>query len=67
MGTQAFVLVYMIIAKIFFTILEIMFFGGAIGSALVVLLTSIDDVRELREAKEPEPRTMSALQHSEAL
>lgn len=45
----------MTIAQIFFWILGIMFFVGAIGSGIVVILTSIDDIKDLREEKEPEP------------
>ena len=54
----------MIVAKVFFTILEVMFAVGVIGSALVVLLSAIDDVKELREVEKPEPRTVSQLHHS---
>jgi FtsH-binding integral membrane protein len=54
----------MIVAKIFFTVLEVMFAVGVIGSLLVVLLTSIDDVKELVEEKKPETLTVSSLQHS---
>lgn len=50
----------MTIAQIFFWILGIMFFVGAIGSALVVILTSIDDIKDLRDAKEPEPARFGA-------
>ena len=45
----------MTIAQIFFWVLGIMFFVGVFGSALVVILTSIDDVKDLREKKESEP------------
>jgi hypothetical protein len=41
-----------VVAKLFFWILGIMFFVGMFGSALVVILTSIHDVRDLRERKE---------------
>ena len=44
----------MFIAKIFFSILGIMFFVGAIGSALVVIFTTIDDIKDLREGQEEE-------------
>ena len=54
----------MIAAKFFFTVLEVMFAAGVIGSALVVLLTSIDDVKELVEDKKSEKRKVSSLQHS---
>jgi hypothetical protein len=46
----------MIIAKIFFWIIGIMFFAGAIGSALVVILTSIDDIKDLRENENSETK-----------
>ncbi len=47
-----------IIAKVLFWILGLMFFVGIIGSAVVVLLTSIEDVKELRANEENEPRTV---------
>ena len=37
----------MLAVKIFFWILEFMFFAGIIGSAIVVILTSIDDAKEI--------------------
>ena len=43
------------VAKVFFEILEFMFFAGIIGSALVVILTSIEDAKELRDVKEEQP------------
>jgi hypothetical protein len=46
----------MIFAKIFFWIIGIMFFAGAIGSALVVILTSIDDIKDLRENENSETK-----------
>ena len=41
-------------AKVFFWIIGIMFFAGMAGSALVVVLTSIEDGKELREKREAE-------------
>ena len=37
----------MVIAKLFFWIIGIMFFVGAIGSALVVIFTTVDDIKDL--------------------
>jgi hypothetical protein len=50
----------MTIAQIFFWILGIMFFAGAVGSGLVVILTSIDDIKDLRDEKAPEPSRFGA-------
>jgi hypothetical protein len=59
----------LIIAQVFFWILGMMFFVGAIGSALVVILTSIHDVKDIREPREPEPAgvtgNMTSLKSSE--
>lgn len=44
----------MIIVSIFFWVLGIMFVVGMVGSAVVVILTSIEDIKELRGDKEPE-------------
>ena len=44
----------MIVAKIFFWIIGIMFFAGMAGSALVIILASIEDAKELRGDKEDE-------------
>ena len=41
-----------LIAKVFFWIIGIMFMVGLVGSGVVVILTSIEDVRELRESKD---------------
>lgn len=46
----------LIVAKAFFWIIGTMFFVGLIGSGAVVILTSIEDAKELREKKEAEPR-----------
>jgi len=43
-----------IIVSIFFWVLGIMFVVGMVGSAVVVILTSIEDIKELRGDKEPE-------------
>jgi|WetSurMetagenome_2_1015567.scaffolds.fasta_scaffold1316901_2 hypothetical protein len=51
----------MIAAKIFFWILEALFAIGIVGSALVVLLTAIDDVRDLREKHDDEPKRVANL------
>ncbi len=45
----------LLIAKAFFWFIGVLFFVGVIGSAVVVILTSIEDVKELREKKEDEP------------
>ena len=43
-------------AKIFFWVVGILFLVGMVGSALVVLLTSAEDAKELkREPKEKTP------------
>jgi hypothetical protein len=49
-----------IAAKLFFWILGIMFFVGAFGSALVVIMTSIHDVKDLREREEPAPANINS-------
>ena len=51
------------IARGFFWVLGILFFVGMLGSALVVVLTSIEDMKELREKKEDEP--LSKLTHDQ--
>jgi hypothetical protein len=40
-----------LIAKVLFWIIGIMFLVGLVGSGVVVILTSIEDVKELREKK----------------
>ncbi len=52
-----------LIAKAFFWFIGILFFVGMIGSAVVVILTSIEDVRELREKKEDESAVKVAPGH----
>lgn len=54
----------MIVAKIFFTILEVLFVAGMVGSAVVVILTSIEDAKELRPKKAEPKNTLNVLQHS---
>jgi hypothetical protein len=46
----------MIVAKIFFWIIGIMFFAGAIGSSLVVIFTTVDDIKDLSGNGETEPQ-----------
>ncbi len=45
----------MLFAQIFFWVIGIMFFAGMIGSAIVVLFTTVEDVKELREKPDPRP------------
>lgn len=42
--------------KVLVWILEFLFFGGLMGSAVVVLLTGIDDVREVMGDKKEDLR-----------
>lgn len=50
-------------AKIFFWIIGIMFFAGMIGSAIVVLFTSVEDARELRGEEKETVTAMSSSPH----
>jgi hypothetical protein len=43
-----------VVARVFFWIIGLMFFVGICGSALVVMLTSIEDIRDLRQKEESE-------------
>ena len=52
-----------LIAKAFFWLLGILFFVGIVGSAVVVILTSIEDVKELRDKKEAEPSVKVTQEH----
>jgi hypothetical protein len=53
----------MFFGKIFFWIIGTMFFVGSIGSALVVIFTTVDDVKDLRGREESEtPMTSSVTQ-----
>lgn len=56
----------MIVAKIFFWTIGIMFFAGIIGSALVVTLTTIDDIKDLREKHKSDSRMSNVFHHSES-
>ena len=51
----------LLIAKGFFWLLGLMFLAGIIGSGIVVIMTSIEDARELRDRKEPEPTATTEL------
>jgi hypothetical protein len=53
----------LLIAKAFFWFIGILFFLGMVGSAVVVILTSIEDVRELREKKEDEAAVKVPQEH----
>ncbi len=47
-------------AKIFFWVIGIMFFAGIIGSAIVVLFTSVEDAKELKGEEKPVSSAVSS-------
>ena len=47
-------------ARIFFWIVGIMFFAGIIGSAIVVLFTSVEDAKELKGEEKPASSVVSS-------
>ena len=55
------------IAKILFWILGVMFFVGVVGSAVVVILTSIEDVKELRNKKDESKTVMQDQRFEDSL
>jgi hypothetical protein len=55
----------MLVIKLLIWFLEFLFFAGLIGSALVVILTGFEDLKEITDkpdAREKEPAYSSAVQ-----